>query len=58
MSTRWNYKVIEVKPQWLGLKPKQVEDTLAPLGAMGWELVAVTQVGMNAYLYLYLKKEA
>ncbi len=56
MSSRWTYKVIEVKPQWLGLKPKQIEDTLAPLGAMGWELVSVTQVGMNAYLYL--KKEA
>ena len=55
MSTRWNYKVVEVKSQWLGLKPKHIEESLAPLGAMGWELVAVSQVAMT--IYLYLKKE-
>ncbi|MDI1251952.1 DUF4177 domain-containing protein [Thermomonas sp.] len=56
MSSRWNYKVVQIKPYWLGLKPKQIEEILGPLGAMGWELVTVTQVGMNAYLYL--KKDA
>lgn len=56
MSKRWNYKVVEVKPTWLGLKPKQLEDALSQLGAMGWELVSVTQTGMAAFLYL--KKEA
>ncbi|MEO6227168.1 MAG: DUF4177 domain-containing protein [Thermomonas sp.] len=55
MSTRWNYKVVEVKATWRGLIPKQIEETLAPLGAMGWELVAVSQISMTAYLYL--KKE-
>ncbi len=56
MSKRWNYKLVEVKPKWLGVKPRQIEDTLVPLGAMGWELVSVTQVALNTYLYL--KKEA
>ena len=55
MSSRWNYKVVEVKPKWLSVNPKQVEETLAPLGSMGWELVSVTQVATSTYLYL--KKE-
>ena len=52
MSSRWQYKVVEVKPAWIALKPKQIEDTLAPLGALGWELVAVSYVGTTAVLYL------
>lgn len=56
MSKRWLYKVALVKPQFLGLKPEQVEATLASLGQQGWELVSVIQTGMNATLYL--KKEA
>ena len=55
MSSRWNYKVVEVKPKWLTVNPKQIEEAIAPLGAMGWELVAVTQVATSTYLYL--KKE-
>ena len=55
MSKRWSYKVVEVKPQWLGIKPKQIEDTLASLGAQGWELVSTTL--MAATVILYLKKE-
>ncbi len=43
MSTRWNYKVVEVT-QWMGTKPKTIEEMIAPLGQLGWELVAVTQV--------------
>jgi hypothetical protein len=56
MSKRWSYKVVEVKPQWLGIKPKQMEETLAALGQQGWELVSVAHVGMT--VYLYLKKDA
>ena len=55
MSTRWNYKVVEVKPSWLSVNPKQVEEALTPLGAMGWELVSVTHVATSTYLFL--KKE-
>jgi hypothetical protein len=56
VSKRWLYKVVVVKPQFLGLKPEQVESTLASLGQQGWELVSVVQTGMN--VTLYLKKEA
>ncbi|MES2859738.1 MAG: DUF4177 domain-containing protein [Pseudomonadota bacterium] len=52
MSTRWSYKVVEVKPQWLGVKAKQVEETLVQLGMQGWELVSVVQNGLNVLLYL------
>ena len=55
MSTRWNYKVVEIT-QWMGTKPKKIEELIAPLGQQGWELVAVTQVA--AMTILYLKKPA
>lgn len=56
MSKRWLYKVVMVKPKFLGLNPEQIEATLASLGQQGWELVSVVQLGMGATLYL--KKEA
>ena len=52
MSSRWNYKVVEVKPKWLSVTPKMIEEVLAPLGSMGWELVSVTQVAASTVLYL------
>jgi len=52
VSTRWSYKVVEVKPQWLGVKAKQVEETLVQLGLQGWELVSAVQNGLNVLLYL------
>lgn len=55
MSTRWNYKVVEVT-QWMGLKTRKIEDVIAPLGQQGWELVTVNQVA--ATTILYLKKPA
>lgn len=55
MSRRWQYKVVEVKSHFFGLKPKQVEDVLAQLGTQGWELVQAVAQGMSTWLYL--KKE-
>lgn len=52
MSTRWNYKVVEVKPHWLGMKSKHVEETLAQLGMQGWELVSVVQNGLKVWMYM------
>mgnify|MGYP002777187432 CR=1 FL=1 len=52
MSTRWHYKVVEVKAAFLTLKPRQVEEALAPLDAQGWELVTVTHAPTTATLYL------
>lgn len=52
MSTRWQYKIVEVKAGFLGLKPASIEATLTPLGQQGWELVSVVQHGLAALLYL------
>ena len=50
-STRWHYKVVEIT-QWMGLKPKKIEELIGPLGQLGWELVSVTQVAASTVLYL------
>ncbi len=50
MSTRWNYKVVEVT-QWMGLKSKKIEELIAPLGQLGWELVAVAHISPTSVLY-------
>ena len=55
MSTRWQYKVVEVT-QWMGTKPKKIEEVIAPLGQLGCELVAVTMVAATSILYF--KKQA
>ena len=55
MSKRWTYKVVDVKPKFLGLKPEDVQEALIQLGAQGWELVQVVPVGL--IVRLYLKKE-
>ena len=54
MSSRWSYKVVELKPSFLGLKAEVVQDALNQLGAQGWELVSVEKMGLA--LRLYLKK--
>ena len=50
MSTRWQYKVVEIT-QWMGTKPKKIEELIVPLGQLGWELVAVTQVAATSVIY-------
>jgi hypothetical protein len=55
MSSRWQYKVVELKAGFLGLKAARIEETLAPLGMQGWELTAAVQYGLSTWLYL--KKE-
>ena len=55
MNTRWQYKVVDVT-QWMGIKPRKIEELVAPLGQLGWELVSVTQVA--AQTILYFKKPA
>ncbi|HLT43309.1 MAG TPA: DUF4177 domain-containing protein [Luteimonas sp.] len=55
MSSRWQYKVVEMKATFLGLKPPPIEEKLTQLGAQGWELVSVHSHGLS--IWLYLKKE-
>lgn len=53
MTTRWSYKVVEVKSNVFGqMKSAKIQESLAQLGVQGWELVSVVQVGFTAWLYL------
>ena len=52
---RWTYKVLKLKPRWVGPRAGDIEAALAPLGLTGWELVNAVQMGL--YTWLYLKKE-
>ncbi|MDQ3270192.1 MAG: DUF4177 domain-containing protein [Pseudomonadota bacterium] len=55
MSTRWSYKVVDMKATLLGLKAEAVQQALNHLGMQGWELVNVQNLGLN--LRLYLKRD-
>jgi hypothetical protein len=55
MSKRWQYKVVEIKAGFLGLKAAHIEERLGQLGMQGWELVSTVQHGLGTWLYL--KKE-
>lgn len=52
MSKRWQYKVVDVKATWSGMKPADIEEKMNPLGQQGWELVAAVQQGTTVRLYL------
>ena len=59
MSTRWHYKVVELKPKlFAGSLGERAQQELDKLGALGWELVSVVQAGPMDALRLYLKKAA
>ena len=58
-TNRWRYKVIEVKPRFLGATDTtRVQGHLDSLGNQGWELVGVAQANRYVSTYLYLKKPA
>jgi hypothetical protein len=54
-NTRWTYKVVDVKPSFLGFKAENIQETLNQLGTQGWELVNILNIGM--VIRLFLKKE-
>lgn len=59
MSTRWTYKVVELKPKlFAGSLGERAQHELDKLGALGWELVAAIQAAPMDTLRLYLKKAA
>lgn len=59
MSTRWSYKVVELKPKlFAGTLGTRAQQELDKLGAQGWELVSALQAGPMDTLRLFLKKAA
>ena len=58
MSTRWQYKVVEVPYELFGGKlHERAQAELDKLGAQGWELVSVVQSHYADPLRMFLKKE-
>lgn len=55
-SDRWSYRVVEVKPSFLGRTSGAIQETLNQLGLQGWELVAAIQAQRFAPVQLFLKK--
>jgi len=59
MSTRWQYKVVELPYQMFGGKlAERAQTELDKLGAQGWELVSVVQAHYADTLRMFLKKES
>ncbi len=57
MSTRWSYKVIELKPKlFAGSLGSRAQQELDKLGPQGWELVSALQASPIDTLRLFLKK--
>ena len=58
MSTRWQYKVVELPFQLFGGKlAERAQAELDKLGAQGWELVSTVQASPADTLRMFLKKE-
>ena len=55
-NNRFSYQVVQVKPQFFGIKPQTIQDELNRLGAQGWELVNAVQTHSLHGVMLYLKK--
>ena len=57
MSSRWSYKVLELKVQLFGGNmTERIQQELDKLGPQGWELVSVVQASSVDSVRLYLKK--
>lgn len=59
MSTRWQYKVVEIKVNLFGANvTERAQAELDKLGAQGWELVSSVQTNAADTLRLFLKRPA
>lgn len=59
MSTRWQYKVVDLPYRLFGDKlVDRAQAELEKLGALGWELVSVVQSSPADTLRMFLKKES
>lgn len=59
MSTRWQYKVVEIPMKLFGGgMTERAQAELDKLGAQGWELVSTAQSNAADVLRLFLKRAA
>jgi len=56
-SNRWQHLVIEVKAKFLGNRQATLQAELDKHGALGWELVAVSQSHPVETVRLYFKRQ-
>ncbi|MDO5505005.1 MAG: DUF4177 domain-containing protein [Pseudoxanthomonas suwonensis] len=57
MSKRWDYQVIEIKPDmWGRVKAETVQNELKRLGAQGWEVVSFQQLAPMRAAMAVLKR--
>ena len=57
MSERWQYKVHEIKPRFIGgIKAAEIEERLQALGQQGWELVNAVHTTPMSPTLLFLKR--
>jgi len=58
MSTRWQYKVVELPYRMFGGKlTERAQAELDKLGTQGWELVSAVQAHYADTLRMFLKRE-
>ncbi len=57
-NDRWTYKVVKVKPAFLGIDPADLQSELDKLGAQGWELVNAVQAHPMHAVLLFMKRPA
>jgi hypothetical protein len=55
---RWDYKTVDIKPGFLGMKMDEVQNELDKHGKQGWELVSVAPLAARASLVLFFKRPA
>ena len=55
---RFDYKVVKLKPGFLGFKEQDAQETLQQLGREGWELVSATSLGQSYFGIVAILKRA
>ncbi|HJU07595.1 MAG TPA: DUF4177 domain-containing protein [Rhodanobacteraceae bacterium] len=54
---RFDYRVVKLKPGFLGFNEQAAQETLQQLGRDGWELVSATSTAHNYFgVVLFLRR--
>lgn len=58
MNRRWNHKVVEIPYKVFGGKlTERVQQELDKMSGQGWELVSVSESGLDHTVRLFFKRE-